>query len=60
MNHTKWDHLVSEISLKLFGPSATERMQEELSKRGAQGWELVSAAHDSNSSNTRLFFKKPA
>ena len=60
MSHTQWNYLVSEIGIQLFGPSVTERIREELGKRGAQGWELVTVAHDSNSSTNWLYFKKPA
>lgn len=60
MNHTQWKYHVSEIGLQLFGASAFDRIREELDKRGAQGWELVTVAHNSNSSSTWLYFKKPA
>jgi len=60
MSHTQWNYLLSEIGLQLFGPSAADRLREELGKRGAQGWELVTVAYDSNSSTHRLYFKKPA
>ncbi|WP_196778852.1 hypothetical protein [Lysobacter silvisoli] len=60
MIHTQWKYLVSEIGPQLFGPSAKERVAEELSKRGTQGWELVTAHYDSAGMTTRLFFKQPA
>jgi hypothetical protein len=60
MNHPQWKYLVSEIGAQLFGPSATERIREELAKRGAQGWELVTVQYDPNSLMTRLYFKQAA
>ncbi|SFK78692.1 DUF4177 domain-containing protein [Lysobacter sp. cf310] len=60
MNHTQWKYHVTEIGLQLFGASAFDRIREELDKRGALGWELVTVAHNSNNSSTWLYFKKPA
>ena len=33
--------------------------QDELTKLGADGWELVSAVYDSNRMVTVLYFKRP-
>ena len=60
MNQPQWKYLVSEIGVQLFGPSATERIREELARRGTQGWELVAVQYDANSDMNWLYFKKPA
>jgi hypothetical protein len=57
---TRWSYQVTEIKLQMFGKSMTERAQEELSRLGQQGWELVNAAHSEAADSIRLFLKKPA
>ena len=58
MSQNQWKYHVSEIGPHLFGASTTQRISDELAKRGALGWELVSVSFDSVT--TRLFFKQPA
>ncbi|WP_368562150.1 DUF4177 domain-containing protein [Pseudoxanthomonas sp. UTMC 1351] len=55
----RWSHKVIEVSYKLFGGKLNDRVQEELDKMGAQGWELVSATSGHDYS-VRLFFKREA
>lgn len=57
---TRWSYQVSEIKVQMFGRSVTERVQEELTKLGQQGWELVSMSHAEAMDAVRLVLKKPA
>ena len=57
---TRWTYQVVEIKVQLFGKSLTERAQEELTRLGQQGWELVSASQSEATESIRLFLKKPA
>jgi uncharacterized protein DUF4177 len=57
---TRWHYHVAEIKLQLFGRSMTERVQEELTRLGQQGWELVSSVQSEATDSIRLFLKKPA
>ena len=57
---TRWNYQVTEIKVQLFGKSLTERAQEELTRLGQQGWELVSASQSEAADSIRLFLKKPA
>ena len=49
-----------EIKVQMFGKSVGERAQEELSRAGQQGWELVSAVQTNAADTLRLFLKRPA
>lgn len=60
MSTTRWNYHVAEIKMQMFGRSMTDRVQEELSRLGLQGWELVSAAQSEAADSVRLFLKKPA
>ena len=57
---TRWNYHVAEIKVQMFGRSMTERVQEELSRLGQQGWELVSTSQSEAVDCVRLFLKKPA
>ncbi|GAB6197388.1 DUF4177 domain-containing protein [Lysobacter xanthus] len=57
---TRWNYKVVELSFKMFGGKFVERVQAELDKLGAQGWELVSVVQASPADATRLYFKKEA
>ena len=57
---SRWSYQVVEVKVQMFGKSVTERAQEELSRLGQQGWELVSAAQSEAADSLRLFLKKPA
>lgn len=58
---TRWNYHVAEIKLQMFGGrSMTERVQEELTRLGQQGWELVSSVQSEAADSVRLFLKKPA
>ena len=46
-------------SVKLFAGKIVDRVQEELDKLGAQGWELVSVVQASTA-NHRFYLKKEA
>lgn len=56
----RWNYQVVEIKRQIFGMSQTERAQEELSRLGQQGWELVSSVQPDPTDSLRLFLKKPA
>ncbi len=56
----RWQHKVIEIKYALFGGKTTERVQSELDKMGAQGWELVTVVQASSADSIRMFFKKEA
>lgn len=56
----RWNYQVVEIKRQIFGKSQTERAQEELSRLGQQGWELVSSVQSDPTDSLRLFLKKPA
>ncbi|QWP76188.1 hypothetical protein J5226_21780 [Lysobacter sp. K5869] len=55
-----WKHLVIELTYKLFEAPMRERIQDELDRQGALGWELVAVEHDPGVLGTRLYFKRPA
>lgn len=57
---TRWNYHVAEVKVQLFGRSVTERVQEELTRLGQQGWELVSSVQSEAADSVRLFLKKPA
>ena len=57
---TRWNYPVAEIKMQMFGRSRTDRVQEELTRLGLQGWELVSAVQSEAADSVRLFLKKPA
>ena len=60
MNASRWLYKVVELPMKLFGGSLTDRVQVELDRLGAQGWELVSVVQASSADTTRLYLKRPA
>lgn len=60
MNASRWLYKVVELPMKLFGGSLTDRVQAELDRLGAQGWELVSVVQASSADTTRLYLKRPA
>ncbi|WP_454831649.1 DUF4177 domain-containing protein [Pseudoxanthomonas wuyuanensis] len=53
----RWSHKVIEVPYKLFAGKLNDRVQQELDKMGAQGWELVSVT-SSHDYSLRLFFKR--
>ena len=54
----RWTYKVVELKVKLFAGSLGERVQQELDKLGAQGWELVSVVQASPVDTLRLYLKK--
>ena len=56
MAFQRWQHLVIEVKAKFLG-NHQERLQAELDKQGALGWELV-AVSQSQLETVRLFFKR--
>lgn len=54
----RWNHKVIEVPYKLFAGKLNDRVQEELDKMGAQGWELVSVCTSGHDYSLRLFFKR--
>ncbi len=59
MNH-RWSHKVVEVPYRMFAGKLTDRIQQELDKMSAQGWELVSTLFIEHEVSVRLFFKKAA
>ena len=57
---SRWNYQIVEVKVQMFGKSVTERAQEELSRVGLHGWELVSAVQTNAADSLRLFLKKPA
>ncbi|MGH8061272.1 MAG: DUF4177 domain-containing protein [Pseudoxanthomonas sp.] len=55
---TRWNHKVVEVSFSLFGSKLGEKIQMELDKFGALGWELVAVTQTSAADVVRLYFKK--
>ncbi len=55
---TRWIHKVVEVSFSLFGSKVSEKIQAELDKAGALGWELVAVNQSSPADAVRLYFKK--
>ena len=55
---TRWNHKVVEVSFSLFGSKLSEKIQSELDKCGALGWELVAVNQSSAADVVRLYFKK--
>ncbi len=55
---TRWSHKVVEVSFSLFGSKLAEKIQAELDKYGALGWELVAVNQSSPADAVRLYFKK--
>lgn len=54
----RWSHKIVEVSFSLFGSKLSERIQQELDKLGALGWELVAVNQTSAADVVRLYFKK--
>lgn len=54
----RWSYKVVEIPFKLFAGKLTDRVQAELDRLGAQGWELVSVVQASAAEAVRLYLKK--
>lgn len=55
---TRWSHKVVEVSFSLFGSKLSEKIQAELDRFGAMGWELVAVNQSSAADAVRLYFKK--
>ncbi len=60
MTQQRWSYRIAEIKPSFLGRIPLERIQDELDKSGAQGWELVSAPASGNvPGSLRLYFKRP-
>ena len=57
MAFQRWQHLVIEVKAKFLG-NHQERLQAELDKQGALGWELVAVSQSYGVETVRLFFKR--
>lgn len=55
---TRWNHKIVEVSFSLFGSKLSEKIQSELDRLGALGWELVAVTQTSAADVVRLYFKK--
>jgi len=57
---TQWKYLVVQIKTSLLGSYRSEQLQEELDRRGREGWELVNIIHAMPSlPSPTLVFKRP-
>lgn len=56
----RWQHKMVEVNYKLFAGKTADRVQAELDKMGALGWELVAVTQTSAAESLRMFFKKEA
>ncbi len=54
----RWNYKVVEVSFSLFGNKLSEKIQAELDKFGALGWELVAVNQSSPADVVRIYFKK--
>ncbi|HZX76565.1 DUF4177 domain-containing protein [Lysobacter sp.] len=57
---TQWTYQVVEIVPRMLGPAVSERLQEELDRLGAEGWELVSVMPVTPFDHLRAVLKRPA
>ncbi|GAA5076849.1 DUF4177 domain-containing protein [Lysobacter panacisoli] len=55
-----WTYQVIEIVPRMLGPAVSERLQEELDRLGADGWELVSVMPVTPFDHLRAVLKRPA
>ncbi|MDI9240532.1 DUF4177 domain-containing protein [Lysobacter sp. LF1] len=55
-----WTYQVIEIVPRMLGPAVSERLQEELDRLGAEGWELVSVIPVTPFDHLRAVLKRPA
>lgn len=55
-----WSYQVIEIVPRMLGPAVSERLQEELDRLGAEGWELVSVMPVTPFDHLRAVLKRPA
>ena len=53
-----WNYKVLELKPKIFGGSASERLEEELNRLGKLGWELVSTTQAQTFEPIRCILKK--
>lgn len=58
MDQQRWNYRVMEFKGNLFGKVDHKKLQAEMDKLGAQGWELVSTNRGFDTPMT-LFFKRP-
>jgi hypothetical protein len=58
MSIERFSYQVIEIKPAFWG-TKLERVSDELTRMGLQGWELVTVLQPTESSPMRLFFKKP-
>jgi hypothetical protein len=56
----QWTYQVIEIVPRMLGPAVSERLQEELDRLGADGWELVSLMPVTPFDHLRAVLKRPA
>ncbi len=56
----RWTYEVVEIVPRMLGPAVSERLQDELNRLGAEGWELVSVMAVTPFDHLRAVLKKPA
>ena len=62
MTQQRWSYRIVEIKPSFLGRIPLQRIQDELDKSGAQGWELVSAptmGYTNVPGTLRLYFKRP-
>lgn len=57
---TRWNYQVVEVKPSVLGGFKQERIQAELGRQGALGWELVQAVAPYPMAPMMLMFKRPA
>ncbi|MFC3551147.1 DUF4177 domain-containing protein [Lysobacter cavernae] len=55
-----WTYQIFEITPSMLGPPVSERLQDELDRRGADGWELVGVMPVTPFDQVRVVMKKEA
>lgn len=58
MASNRWSYQVVEVKPKLFGGSIRDAVQDQLTRLGLQGWELVCAVQPHHFSPLQLYLKK--
>lgn len=58
--NNRWNYLTVEMKPSIWGTQKAEVLQEELNKRGREGWELVNIIVTHWASPVLLVFKKEA
>ena len=55
----RWKYTVVEVKARFTGGIHADRLQQELDRLGAQGWELVQMLHTHPLRHVQLVMKRP-